>query len=104
MPLKNIRYQLLTACAGVLCEAERQRSDRAVLLIHEFVTDQTKDAKHSSNQRDLDRFVARSSHGQVTTVDAEHLYGPFEVPGKPLLSSTLNLFIGKACRNIRKHR
>ena len=47
-PLKNIRYQLLTACAGALCEAERQRSDRVILLIHEFVTDQTKDAKHSS--------------------------------------------------------
>jgi hypothetical protein len=101
--LKSIRYQLLTACAGVLCEAERQKTDRAILLIHEFVTDQTKVAKHSLNQRDLNRFVARLSHGQATTLDAEHLYGPFEVLGKPLLSSPVKLFIGKARRLIQKH-
>jgi hypothetical protein len=101
-PLKHIRYQLLTACAGVLCEAERQRSDRAILLIHEFVTDKTKDAKHSSNQRDLNRFVARLSHGKVTDMDVDNLYGPFEVPGNPLLSSPVKLFIGKARRVLRK--
>ncbi|MEQ1628600.1 MAG: hypothetical protein ABL965_14475 [Nitrospira sp.] len=102
MTLKDIRYQLLTATAGALCEAERRGLDRAVLLIHEFVTDKTSDEKHDANAGDLNCFVARLSHGAVTSVQPEYLYGPFTVPGAPLLSTKVNLFVGKATRNLRR--
>ena len=101
-PLNDIRYQLLTATAGALCEADRRGLDRAVLLIHEFVTDKTSDEKHDVNARDLNSFVARLSHGAVTSVQPEYLYGPFTVPGAPLLSTKVNLFVGKATRNLRR--
>lgn len=101
-PLNNIRYQLLTATAGALCKAEEEGLDRAVLLIHEFVTDKTSDEKHDVNARDLNSFVARLSHGAVTSVQPGYLYGPFTVPGAPLLSTKVNLFIGKAIRVLRK--
>ena len=94
--LKRIRYQLLTASAGVLCETERRGFERAVLFVHEFVTNATKDKKHVANAKDLDQFVSRLSHGEVRSVKGEHLYGPFHVPGRPILSSKVNLFIGKA--------
>jgi hypothetical protein len=101
-PLKKIRYQLLTATAGTLCKAEQQGLTRAILLVHEFVTDFTADRKHDANAKDLDQFISRLSHGKVTAVEVGQLYGPFNVPGKPLLSSTVDLYIGKARRNIRK--
>lgn len=100
--LNDIRYQLLTATAGALCKAEEQGLDRAVLLIHEFVTEKTSDEKHDVNARDLNSFVARLSHGAVTSVQPEYLYGPFTVPGAPLLSTKVNLFVGKATRNLRR--
>lgn len=100
--LKDIRYQLLTATAGALLKAAEKGLDRAVLLVHEFVTDKTSDEKHDENARDLNHFVARLSHGAVTSVQPEYLYGPFTVPGVPLLATKVNLFVGKATRNLRK--
>lgn len=101
--LGAIRYQLLTASAGALCEAERQGSARAVLLVHEFMTDKTSDPEHERNQSDLNAFVKRLSHGSVRTIRSGELLGPFFVPGNPLLSVKIAFFIGKASRNIRQH-
>ncbi len=102
--LRDIRYQLLTATAGALCKAEKREGlERAVLLIHEFVTDKTADEKHDENARDLNHFVARLSHGAVTSVQSEYLYGPFTVPGPPLLSANVKLFVGKATRVLRRN-
>jgi len=99
--LKDIRYQLLTACAGVLCEAERRGMDRAVLLVHEFFTDKTVDQKHAANARDLDRFLVRLSHGAVQSAEPGRLYGPFAASGPPLFSTKVKLFIGKVTRSLR---
>ena len=103
-PLKHIRYQLLTACAGALCEAERCGYDRTVLLIHEFVTDKTTNRKLEANKKDLNRFVKRLSHGLTTGLDSGELAGPFFVPGRPLVSDRIALFIGKASRDVRNDR
>jgi hypothetical protein len=100
-PLKDIRYQLLTACAGALCEAERQGTERVVLLIHEFITDKTTDLRHELNADDLALFLSRLSHGTVTSVVPGRLYGPFNVPGRPLITKDLKLFVGKAVRSLR---
>jgi hypothetical protein len=58
----ELRYQLLTATAGALCEAERSACKRAVLLIHEFVTSRTTDEKHAANAKDLLNFLSRLAH------------------------------------------
>jgi hypothetical protein len=97
-----LRYQLLTACAGVLCEAERKGYDRAVMLVHEFVTNKTSDDKHARNAADLDNFVCRISCRRDITVQSNRLRGPFYAPGQPLLTAKIALYIGKAQRNLRK--
>lgn len=100
--LKHIRYQLMTACAGAVCEAERRQMGRVVLLIHEFYTELTSDDKHGLNATDLDNFVSRLTRGGVKSVQAGHLYGPISLPGKPLFSDKTQFFIGKANQNLRE--
>jgi len=101
-PLKNIRYQLLTAVAGALCEAERRDCNRALMLVQEFITSKTDDAKHASNSRDLNRFLARLSRGSVSEIKSGQIVGPFYVPGNPLLSSRIPLYVGKVSKNLRE--
>lgn len=100
--LKDLRYQLLTACAGAVCEAERRGCARVLMLIHEFVTDKTSDDKHARNAVDLDAFARRLSHGSVTSVRTGAIHGPFLVPGAPLLTASVDLYITKVSRNLRK--
>jgi hypothetical protein len=38
--VQDMRYQLLTALAGTLSEAEEQGAQHAVLMVHEFLTDE----------------------------------------------------------------
>jgi hypothetical protein len=97
----QIRYQLLTACAGALCEAERNGYNRALMLVHEFVTDKTDDVKHQRNGADLNAFVMHISQGKISTVESGFIYGPFKIPGLPILKTNVKLFVGKVCRNIR---
>ena len=99
--LTKIRYQLLTACAGALCEAQRRECNRALMLVHEFVTTDTNDKKHAKNATDLNTFIKRISHGSVEALSAGEIVGPFEVPGMPLLSESPPLFVGKVSRNLR---
>ena len=97
----ELRYQLLTASAAALAEAQRQSASRAVLIIHEFVTDRTSDQKHLDNAKDLDAFVCKLSDSAVTTVGEGTVKGPFELPGHPLIHSPIRLHIGKAVRRLR---
>lgn len=60
-----IRYQLLTATAGLLAAAS-EGIDRVVLLVQEFRSPATKDRKHDANARDLDRFTSRLSGGALS--------------------------------------
>jgi hypothetical protein len=97
----ELRYQLLTACAGAMCEAERMGCSRAILMVHEFITKKTKDQNHHRNAADLDCFLGRLSHQPSSHVHVGSLVGPFTVPGTPLIRSHIRLYIGKASRNLR---
>lgn len=97
----RIRYQLLTACAGALCEAERNNYSRALVLIHEFITDKTEDKKHRRNAEDLNEFAREISRNEILKIDPGMIYGPINVRGHPILRSKVDLFIGKVSRNIR---
>lgn len=96
----ELRYQLLTATAGAVCEAERRGIDRAILLIHEFVTQKTRDEKHKLNAADLDRFLQRLSRGSVRSAGPGML-GPFDLPGTPLVSKAVRFYVGKVVEDIR---
>ena len=97
----GMRYQLLTACAGALVEAERQSCDRSVMLVHEFITDKTDDGMHQKNSADLDNFLWRISDGKISAGETNHLLGPLSVPGAPLFSADIKLYLGKVQRDIR---
>jgi len=73
--LGTLRYQLLTACAGALCEAERLGFDRALMLVQEFVTDETDDRKE-------DRYPAGKCKVHLATLCGCQLCArtPFFVP------------------------
>lgn len=97
----ELRYQLLTASAAALAEAQRRSAHRAVVIIHEFVTDQTRDLKHHRNAADLDAFVSKLSRGAVTSLAKDAVRGPFELPGHPVIDSPVRFYIGKTVRNLR---
>lgn len=97
----QIRYQLLTATAGAMCEAQRRNCSAAVLLVHEFQTSRTEDELHQANTADLDGFVDWISNGCVNSVPTGKIVGPFTLPGAPLFSATLPFYIGKAVRSLR---
>jgi hypothetical protein len=100
----ELRYQLLTACAGALAEADRLRVPRAVMLVHEFVTpgDPEKegtspDNKLKRNAADLARFVSRVSGEHLESVRDGKLHGPFEFRG----AAGVKLYIGKVRRTLK---
>lgn len=99
--LRHLRYQLLTATAGAIHIAASQRISRVVLLIHEFRTDVTEDAKHEANSRDLGGFVRRLSRGAVSAVIPAALEEIRVEPGFTDLDVKPTFFIGKAVRNCR---
>jgi hypothetical protein len=99
--LGGIRYQLLAATAGVLAWALRIECQRAVLVVHEFVTALTSDAQHARCSADLLAFVRRLSGDPTVECSDGRLLGPFRVPGLPLLEHPPNLYIGKVQRNTR---
>jgi hypothetical protein len=99
----ELRYQLLTACAGILCEADRRGCRCALMLVQEFFTDRTKDELHGRNARDFDRFIKRLSRGHDSSIRHGEILGPYLVPGKPLpISSGVRLYVGKVFRNLRQ--
>jgi hypothetical protein len=99
--LSGLRYQLLTAAAGALCEGERRAYSRTVLLIQEFVTKKTDDANHARNTQDLLNFMNALKPGTASEVESGKLYGPFVVPGGKLLKKQPEFYIGKVTRNLR---
>lgn len=96
----DLRYQLLTATAGTLAYAASEHASLAVLIVHEFITDQTTDIRHANNVADLERFVRRLAGDQVSSVRGQSLLGPFSVPEASPFRG-IPLLIGKIASNRR---
>lgn len=94
-----LRYQLLTAVAGLLADAADCGADTALFIVHEFVG-LTDDEKLATNSADLDRFIRLLSHGEVETLPPGTLAGPFAAPGNEHFSGTNRLFVGKCRRAV----
>ena len=86
----QLRYQLLTATAAVLTEADRRSSERAVLIVHEFVTPSTHPERRKRNAAALDLFLA-------TALDRQGHLSPGDVTDPILLmKGPPTLYVGKA--------
>lgn len=99
-----MRYQLLTATAAAVAEARRRGVGRAVLMIHEFVTERTSDRRYADNAGDLDAFVRWVSGGGAEGVEAGTVCGAFELPGGGEIDSAVRFYVGKGVRNLRGGR
>jgi hypothetical protein len=101
----KLPYQLFTAVAGTMIEAQVQHATTAILLIHEFRTLATDDAKLQDNAEALNRFlrVFYSQNGgpdEPICLGNGEMLGPISVversvAGLPALAPEIPLFIGK---------
>lgn len=92
LQMTSLRYQLFTATAAAIAEAERRELDRAVVLIHEFVTDQTDDERHRANAVDLTAFLAAIG---IAGDPGDGLPGGGVLGGAPLFSDSVRVWFGK---------
>src|SRR4051794_28755741 len=93
--LGTLRYQLLSALAGTLADAKLEGARHAVLLVHEFVTDRTRDDLHDANGAALRAFVERLGAGPADDGDA-WITGPVVVRGDgQWLPAELPVFVAK---------
>lgn len=97
----DLRYQLMTATAATVAYAKQQTATVAVLIIHEFITDRTKDELHRRNGADLERFLLRLS-GREHSGASSRLLGPFTLPSSGLFPEGGSLLIGKITTNRRE--
>jgi len=99
--LAGLRYQLLTAAAGTLAYALDHGASVGVLVIHEFITDKTRDECHAQNADDYRAFLHRLGGRPPSDCESPTLLGPFVVTGVPLFSSVPPLLVGKIVTNRR---
>ena len=93
--LLDLRYQLLTGCAGALIEASRIDADMAVFVIHVFISDAVDEQKIRLNDIDYVGFLKCLGFSDAETMDDGSLIGPLTVPGGPFVSSDMSLYVGK---------
>lgn len=94
----KLRYQLLTALAGMVAEAEKEAARHAVLMIHEFLTDNRAGKNLDAHELDLRRFA--------TIVFDRDLPGSDTLPWCVRLGSTpaapgVNLYLARAVTDLR---
>jgi hypothetical protein len=88
----SLRYQLFSATAGALAEAQGARA--AAVVIHEFVTPATSPAKRKANSADLRAFLMEL-FGAKPPRATEWCIGPFRVPGSDRIPGDVDLYFAK---------
>jgi hypothetical protein len=91
----KVRYQLLTAVAGTLSEAKKQKANSAFFIVQTFITNELDPVKHQINQSDLDCIVNLLSNGRFKTIKDGTLLGPLRVKGNRFIPDIVDLWIGK---------
>ena len=94
----KLRYQLLTALAGMVAEAEKEAARHAVLMVHEFLTDNRAGKNLDAHESDLRRFA-------VIVFDRD-LPGSHALPwclrlGQTAAASEVNLYLARAVTDLR---
>jgi hypothetical protein len=103
--ISGLPYQLLTAIAGTLLEAEIQEATTAVFLVHEFRTRATVDSKLQANADALNSFLRlfQSVNGGLdedVQLRPGEMIGPISITERPVIGGVkmpceIPLFIGK---------
>ena len=96
--LHTVGYQLVSALAGTLADAYKEKARWAVLLIHEFVTSKTNDEKHAANAQALDGFITLLAGGELPRTGSEDAWiaGPLTVAGDgEHLAASTDIFVGR---------
>lgn len=94
--LSHIRYQLITAVAGTIAEAKKQKTKTAILLIQTSITSDIDENKYEANQKDLDSFLYAFSSGAYNSIKDGQLLGPLRISNNTkFLNSNIDLWIGK---------
>jgi len=82
---KDVRYQLLTALYGTILQAQIDDSSLAVLVVHEFRSDDTSAHKHKQNHEELELFLSVLV-GQRKILLTDKLYDDFIVDGMDFMT------------------
>jgi hypothetical protein len=91
----DLRCHLLSATAGAIATAARQGAANAVLLIHEFASDATTDAR-ARNAKDLHDF-GMTVFNVGFPHEAPWCVGPFHVHGRdPQIPARIRLYVASA--------
>jgi hypothetical protein len=103
--IAGLPYQLLSAIGGTILEAETKTATTAVLVIHEFRTPLTTDAKMELNSSLLDRFLRlllakNGAADKAFHLQRGRLFGPISVIQRPVARTRqmpchIPFFIGK---------
>ena len=74
----ELRYQLLTLTTATLAEARRQSAERALVIVHEIVSELAKAENRARSARDLDRFL-EALFEHTGSMRAGTIAGPFRM-------------------------
>jgi len=92
----KLRYQLLTATAGVIAEAKIQNAKTAILLVQTFISDEINKKKHQQNQADLNAFITLLTKDEYKSIENDKLVGPIKISKETdKISKEIDLWIGK---------
>jgi len=96
VPWRGLRYQLLTAVTGTAIEASRRQAATAVVVVHEFRTENMDGENVAVNKEDFETFVSVLLGLPPSEVVQGRLYGPAVLAPGAHLERAVDVFIGKA--------
>ena len=97
----DLMYQLLTALAGTIAEAKKQKSKKAIFIVQTFVSKEINKIKHEKNQQDLDDFIKYFTLGKYCSINEGEILGPLRIIGNNVfITNDIDLWIGKYTINI----
>jgi len=93
--IRRLRYQLLHAAAATLIEAEKNRAEMGLLLIHEFRSTSLNTEKLSQNRIDWENSVHAFPELATARFETNQILGPVSAPGGGRVPSSVPLYLGK---------
>lgn len=91
----KLRYQLLSALAGTLVEADLAQAEVAVLLVHEFQTPLSKAGVDRRSSGRIEELLSRFGYEPANQFPLCQALGPFKVPGGGRIPAGRTFYIAK---------
>jgi hypothetical protein len=95
-PWSELRYQLLTAVAGLAIEAANANAATGVLVIHELHTSEANEKRLAKNAADLAAFVGLTGLEHTTESSAQRLLGPVTLSAVGSQRRDVQILLGRA--------